>query len=193
MISNNVYHLFQRCPCKMMSKTSEAGIHMYMMKAHELMGVWGCQGGEEFLSDVWSPVHKYSKGITGITWPFMPLSCIQFLFVCGCRTRGQKPILSAMSFPCQNMFHHFRVACPHLLLIKKKRIWWGGRDQATSLFLNTALAWMVWSGGGGAAPTKKHLFVNYKLLSCLWTSTISNSIKRHFTTPLSKPLRCKMT
>lgn len=48
-LSTNIYHLFQRCPCKMMSKTSEAGIHMYMMKAHELMGVWGCRGREEIL------------------------------------------------------------------------------------------------------------------------------------------------
>lgn len=50
MTSNNFYHLFQRCPWKMMSKTSEAGIHMYMMKAHKLMGVWGCRATEEFLS-----------------------------------------------------------------------------------------------------------------------------------------------
>lgn len=35
VIFHNVSHLFQRCPCKMMS-VSETGIHM--MKAHETMG-----------------------------------------------------------------------------------------------------------------------------------------------------------
>ena len=41
-----------------MSKTSEAGIHMYMMKAHELMGVRGSSIKVFFVSTF----HKYSKG-----------------------------------------------------------------------------------------------------------------------------------
>ena len=38
MVCINNLNLFQRCPCKSMSK-SEADIHMYVMKAHELMEV----------------------------------------------------------------------------------------------------------------------------------------------------------
>lgn len=89
-LSTNIYHLFQRCPCKMMSKTSEAGIHMYMMKAHELMGVWGCRGREEILFFFIS-CPLLTNTVRGITWPFMLFSCIQFLFVCGCRTKGASP------------------------------------------------------------------------------------------------------
>lgn len=81
---------------------------MYMMKAHELMGVWGgCRSREEFLSFcLQSTFHEYSRGIR----PFMLFSCIQFQFVCGSTTRGEKPILLAVlkvSFPFQNnMLHH---------------------------------------------------------------------------------------
>lgn len=53
MASNNIYHLFQRCPCKMRSITSETGIHMYMMKAHEMIGV---EERESF--SFLSPVHS---------------------------------------------------------------------------------------------------------------------------------------
>lgn len=55
MTLHNVSHLFQRCPCKMMS-VSETGIHM--MKAHETMGCMVLK--ERFLCDVSCPLQ---------TWP----------------------------------------------------------------------------------------------------------------------------
>lgn len=51
MTLHNVSHLFQRCPCKMMS-VSETGIHM--MKAHETMGCMVLK--ERFLCDVSCPL-----------------------------------------------------------------------------------------------------------------------------------------
>lgn len=103
-----------------------------------------------------STFHKYSKGISGITWPFMLFSCIPFLAVCGCRTRerGQS---------CQQCLSPFKtrptdtLACSDRLP-NKKGIRWRGRHQATSVFLNTGLAWMVWSGGGGGCSDWKTLF-----------------------------------
>lgn len=94
-----------------MSKTSEAGIHMYMMKAHELMGVWGCRSRGEFLCFcLQSFFHEYSRGIRG---RFMTVHAVFMHSVSVCmwiHNRREKPILLAVlkvSFPFQNnMLHH---------------------------------------------------------------------------------------
>lgn len=130
MTSNNFYHLFQRCPWKMMSKTSEAGIHTYMMKAQTdgCMGL-SSNGRVPFFCCLLSTFHKDSS--RGITWPFMLFSCIQFLFVCGCRRRMR----SQSCWQCLSPFKTcstIKVArspkfSPKWKNKKKKNIWWRER------------------------------------------------------------------
>ena len=132
-------------------------------------GTWtdGCMGGcrsrEEFLSFcLQSTFHEYSRGESeGDSWPFMLFSCIQFLFVCGSTTRGEKPILLAVlkvSFPFQNnMLHHLSgllSSSPD----QKKRIWWRGGNQATSW----VQLWHGWFDQEVEEPalTKKHWTTN---------------------------------
>lgn len=137
-LSTNIYHLFQRCPCKMMSKTSEAGIHMYMMKAHELMGVWGCRGREELpfffvscplLTNTVRGSHDHS-------------CCFHAFSFCMYVDAGQRVLPLSKHIPPVEWFS----------LIVPRRGW----DQATSVFLSTALAWMVWSRGGGGFSVPKN-------------------------------------
>lgn len=46
MTTNNVGHLFQRCPCKMMSKPPVTVIHMYMDEGTLNEGCMGLSKGK---------------------------------------------------------------------------------------------------------------------------------------------------
>lgn len=158
MTSNNVYHLFQRCPCKMMSLTSETGIHMYMMKAHEMMGVWGWRQGE-FLFVSCALFTNTVKGSHDRSCCFHAFSFC--LYVDAGQGGEVNPVSSISSLSIHFLLYKWLALIFSRL---EKRIWWRGRDQAMSVFLSTVVAWMVWSGGGGGCSNhkKKTLFINYK-------------------------------